>query len=55
MENVSGKEIHIHPDTKHRVHRNPEPTGVLPLISAGTGCSPHASINLAIVLHEGTE
>lgn len=53
MENVSGKEMYIHTDTQHLVHT--EPIGVLPLISVGTGFSPHAFINLAIGLHEGME
>jgi len=55
VENVSGKEIHIHPDTQHLVHTNPEPTQVFPLISARTGLSSHAFSDLAIVWHEGME
>lgn len=47
MQDVCGKEMHIHPDTQYPVHTNPEAIRVLPLISEVTGFSPHAFINLA--------
>lgn len=47
--------MHVHPYIHHPIHRNPEPMGILLLISAGTGFSTHALINLAVILYEDVE